>query len=547
MSNMLSLLLCLSTIPTLSEATGWSPSSSTLPFADNSMAVGAYNDTIFLLGGANNQNQMTEYHISTDTFTNKGPILEESMYAYGQIWSQIDETMYIIDTTGEHLSTFDMAHKQYTKQWHNLETSVNGYMACLAASNDHLFITGGTKCLTKFQVLNLGTLGWVSNTPPMQQCRRSHACAVSIDYLWVFAGWDANANKRLRTNERIHIDNIASNDWAFTESFPTGIDPYVHRAIAWQDKIHIIGGCRGFSNDAYLDTVYTVDATTGQMVLSPDRLNYDIAWAGTVVHHNEMFVFGGRNYWDNNKNTWMKYQFATSQPTADPTSSPSSNPSTHPTARHTLDPSNDPTLRPTSDPSIPPTTSKWIPSTSKVLTMETTVNERLTTLTDVVSLSTTSSVQNSTQQPAFTLSTTLIVIIVLLVSCIGLCIVCICGMFCWQCQYGKKHPSLNKQRTNSIKNVPSGHIHVKGVSPKPNVQTKGIEQGENHGPNVNHKLERVASLTQGMAEDQDEDDVVLNDDEFIVRSDSNAENMFSSTDRRGTNHLDEGNMLGTIQ
>eukprot|EP01083_Nonionella_stella_P121976 366671_1 len=123
----------------------WVSPYSTLPSANAYMVVGVHNGTISILGGSTSSavplRQMTQFQIETETFIPMTQTLPNDVSATGQIWSQLDETIYMI--VGSTLSTFNMITKQYTNAWIDLSTDVGGVDGCLAAANDHIFFTGG--------------------------------------------------------------------------------------------------------------------------------------------------------------------------------------------------------------------------------------------------------------------------------------------------------------------------------------------------------------------------------------------------------------------
>eukprot|EP01083_Nonionella_stella_P251658 868061_1 len=294
----------------------WISPPSTLPSAasDKYVVTGSYNGTIFLLGGDSYPRQTTEYQINTDTFTTT-QTLPTDLKGYAQCWTQLKETMYMVEPGGSTLSTFNMITKQYTPTSLHLNTNVgNNGEVCLAVANGHLFITGGWPndiAMNTVQVLNLTTSEWMMNTQPMQQTRCSHACAAHYNYLWVFGGWGDDTIGAININERIHISGIISNQsqWEFIDPLTTSV--YGVRATAWHQSIFVIGGYKGSGSAvSKIDKVHVADAITGKVVVSPDRLVYGIAFHGTVIVQNVIYLLGG------GKNTWMYYQLT--EPASNP-------------------------------------------------------------------------------------------------------------------------------------------------------------------------------------------------------------------------------------
>eukprot|EP01083_Nonionella_stella_P237979 834331_1 len=344
----------------------WVSPDSTLPSANAYMVVGVHNGTIFILGGGASPRQMTEFQIETETFIPMTQTLPNDVEAWGQIWSQLDEMMYMI--VGSTLSTFNMITKQYTNAWIDLNADVGGKDGCLAAVNDQIFVTGGyvnSQSIDTFQVLNVTSLQWISNTPSMQTKRCDHACVVHYNYLWVFGGWGSSP---IKTNERIDITDITSNQWDFVGDLTEGA--YDLRAATWQQSVFVTGGYQGDSNYIYLDTVHVADGITGEVVLAPERLVYPVASHGIVSIHNVIYLLGGATGPGGVKgvavNTWMRYgQRPTIMPTSVPTTADPTTPAPTTGNPTTANPT---TNEPTFVPSSAPTTSN--PTTSNPTTNE---------------------------------------------------------------------------------------------------------------------------------------------------------------------------------
>eukprot|EP01083_Nonionella_stella_P310238 1101553_1 len=419
----------------------WVSPDSTLPSANAYMVVGVHNGTIFILGGGASPRQMTEFQIETETFIPMTQTLPNDVEAWGQIWSQLDEMMYMI--VGSTLSTFNMITKQYTNAWIDLNADVGGKDGCLAAVNDQIFVTGGyvnSQSIDTFQVLNVTSLQWISNTPSMQTKRCDHACVVHYNYLWVFGGWGSSP---IKTNERIDITDITSNQWDFIGGLSDVA--YAFRAVAWQQSVFVTGGYQGSGNHVYLDTVHVVDGITGDIVLALERLVSTVAFHGIVSIHNVIYLFGGATGPGGvigvALDTWMRYgQRSTIMPTsvpttADPTTSAptTGNPTTaNPTTNEpTFVPSSAPTTsnpttsnpttnEPTFAPSSVPTTDN--PTTANPTTDEPTIastsapNDRTSSMPSITDLSTEQTVSDSSAMPISPDSNVNVVLVMILSS-----------------------------------------------------------------------------------------------------------------------------------
>eukprot|EP01083_Nonionella_stella_P169428 574506_1 len=84
-----------------------------LPRTTAYMAVGSYNDAIFILGGWGSK-QVVEYSVTDMTFTDHGNELQYNAYGGGDFYTQIDNTVYMLSGSGSNLNTFDMTNHVYT-------------------------------------------------------------------------------------------------------------------------------------------------------------------------------------------------------------------------------------------------------------------------------------------------------------------------------------------------------------------------------------------------------------------------------------------------
>eukprot|EP01083_Nonionella_stella_P303461 1050642_1 len=344
----------------------WHTSQTLLPNGGNDfgMAIGAYNDTIFLLGGYDNarQKQLTQYKVSTQTLTAFGlNTFERNLYGSVQYWTQQDHILYMVDpSTRNSLNTYDMIDKQLTVHWMGI--TFNNYVgtrSCLSSTPDHLYVSGGLSkyspyyLLNHLQIVSLSTYEWISSPPSMSTNRSVHACIVHNSYLWVIGG--NGHSSVLASIERIEITDITNNEWHFVSDLSLGLTG--HGVVAWNDVLYVLGGSSYkidyFGNAVKL--VHSIDATTGAVTLSPHRLPYACVWTSPIIYDNILYVFGSGM--GSNRDRWAYYPLAptpqpTPHPTADPsTQSPTVDPSTHPITRTpTADPSTHPTEEPTDNP-----------------------------------------------------------------------------------------------------------------------------------------------------------------------------------------------------
>eukprot|EP01083_Nonionella_stella_P236916 831622_1 len=340
-----------------SSREAWIIGDSSLPRADDSMAVGAYNGKIFIIGGYYEGNALVEFDIATHSVTDHGKraIMASKTDGAAQFWSQQGPILYIIDDTV--FSIYDMHTRQFTANWKGITflTGV-GDDGCLASSALFLYVTGGDPDgIDTLQVLRLTTYSWITNPlpPTMQQRRQHHSCVLHNDYLWAFAGqWTPDKkNFEIANNERIlATGDIAQNTWNYIDPLTVAIES--HCAVAYQDIIYVIGGRDGDLTS--FDFVHLVDANTGEVTVSPDRMQSVSQLGAPIIVDSTLYLFGG----DPLTTEWQYCELDTTPPmptTAVPTNQPTSAPSEIPTSAPIAAPSEIPTSAPVAAPSDQPT------------------------------------------------------------------------------------------------------------------------------------------------------------------------------------------------
>eukprot|EP01083_Nonionella_stella_P030182 82817_1 len=345
--------------------------------------VGSYNDTIFLLGGQMALYGIQKFQTTTKRFTyrddNALPLYTK---AFGQGWTQKEHIIYFTQTESK-LAMYRMDTEQYISNWMDVPIDI-GVDACLASSNDHLFVVGGSYSSTssptfhnKLQIFSLSTLQWTNNASSMNTARTTAACIVANDYLWAFGGrYDTVDYKagQLASNERVELNNITQNTWVYVDSLTTALTGL--RAVVYKDTIYVIGG------NAFVytnDIVHLMDTQTGALT-GTDHLPFQTSFSSPIVAHNVLYVFGGQNLFQLNKWAYFNFPSPTTNPSTAPTripsvsssspsfripsvssSSPSFVPSAFPSIR-SIAPSKLPTSGPSDVPSIHPTNPSLNPS-----------------------------------------------------------------------------------------------------------------------------------------------------------------------------------------
>eukprot|EP01083_Nonionella_stella_P030180 82814_1 len=322
--------------------------------------VGSYNDTIFLLGGQMALYGIQKFQTTTKRFTyrddNALPLYTK---AFGQGWTQKEHIIYFTQTESK-LAMYRMDTEQYISNWMDVPIDI-GVDACLASSNDHLFVVGGSYSSTssptfhnKLQIFSLSTLQWTNNASSMNTARTTAACIVANDYLWAFGGrYDTVDYKagQLASNERVELNNITQNTWVYVDSLTTALTGL--RAVVYKDTIYVIGG------NAFVytnDIVHLMDTQTGALT-GTDHLPFLTAVSSPIVVRDVLYVFGGQDLFVFDKWTYFNFSSPTTNPSTAPTGIPSvspSSPSVVPSVFPSI-PSIAPSKLPTSGPSKSPT------------------------------------------------------------------------------------------------------------------------------------------------------------------------------------------------
>eukprot|EP01083_Nonionella_stella_P097370 273683_1 len=102
----------------------WIESESPLLRGDSSFAIGAYNDTIFTIGGLVYDTQVSAWSIYNQQWTDLGEYeLPDHVRGSGQFWTQQLELLYVMEHDSKTTTTFgvfNMKTKEYTTNALNL-------------------------------------------------------------------------------------------------------------------------------------------------------------------------------------------------------------------------------------------------------------------------------------------------------------------------------------------------------------------------------------------------------------------------------------------
>eukprot|EP01083_Nonionella_stella_P290423 988189_1 len=295
---------------------------------DDEMAIGLYDGNVFLIGGYEYSKQVMTYDPVSQEFTDLGvSVLPNPIQGSGQYYTQQERSVYLINPIyGDAFHVYDMSTQRFTNLSNIIIPSPVLFTACLASTPNNLFVCGGgaSSRLNKLQILSLITFEWIPNTPSMNHVRRSGACIVANNYLWVFGGFQ-------RTNERIQVAGIVRNTWNFVDSFDTPLRSIRCAYSSAFEAIYIIGGDSYISSQWTLTkTVHVVDASAGTISLLTNDMPLWNRASSPIVMNDTLYVFGG--FWTSDSGVVTEqYAYYPLAPTNNPTTDPSRSPTPKPT------------------------------------------------------------------------------------------------------------------------------------------------------------------------------------------------------------------------
>eukprot|EP01083_Nonionella_stella_P159842 521888_1 len=339
------------------------------------MAVGYYDDTIYLIGGRRNAAPVRDTYEfvppNPPSFVyNNNALPNTEIGAYGGYYAQIGDILYMKRWDTNTIHTYNLRTNAFSTDGITLEASCNGDTggcgACLASYADILFVVGGShqstpggteSWLKTVLMLNVSSNAWDS-APQLSTAREDLSCVVDPQNGRLFAiGGYNDISSWLSSIERfqINLDDINANSWQSNGNLKSPLS--YSTSVVYKSVVYVIGGSYKDGVWKYRDEVQTIDTETPYAVSElSERLSYQISDAAAIVFNDVLYAFGGYGT-SGEVNTFMKYEFTSSNPTSYPTKPPSSNPIS-PTSNPTKPPSETPTTRsPSSAPTKPPTES----------------------------------------------------------------------------------------------------------------------------------------------------------------------------------------------
>eukprot|EP01084_Bolivina_argentea_P064035 116804_1 len=308
-----------------------------MPRPGDGMAVGSYNDSIYLLGGFQYQHQLIRYDINTNKMIDLGANhfpSSANIFGYGQFYSVKNNIIYMIDHNPstdrqpipDTLATFNIKTLTFTKYWNHINISYPvGPGACIAIDDSFVYIVGGSNYL---QMLSLKTNKWIHNVPPMHENRNYLTCNIypQNNALYAIGGFAPSRDgpvEYLDTVEYIIINNdMHQTSWKPLNGrllYPTESA----RSIIFETSIFVIGGqyYDQHQNRQYISAIQIIDTTTGQ-IRAGGKLAQSIENTATIFVNGVIYAFGG--YYSNPLKLWQYCRLIT--PTKSPTYTPTKSP-----------------------------------------------------------------------------------------------------------------------------------------------------------------------------------------------------------------------------
>eukprot|EP01084_Bolivina_argentea_P303039 523147_1 len=322
------------------------------------MAIGYYNNTIFLLGGHGYVRQITKLDtLAGNYYYNSTAMVPEStwgIWGLSQYYAQWNERLYWIDpqsgatTVNNKIYVYNLRSGNYIDNTSIVSPKKVRVGGCLATNGDLLFVTGGRTTSqgsnqNTVKIYNISSALWLSNIPLMQKARQTHACVWNkvTNELYAIGGYTD-------TVERIMIHNITNQNWEYTIDtllYPTNGGT----AISIYDSILLIGGTDTNTNNRSM-VIQIINCLTGQ-VSADEKLIYGVMNPSLLIVNTTLYVFGGHDGGINDsRQTWQYFNLLTNAPTYAPTGEPTMDPTVYPTFNPTVNPTTNPNAAPVRSP-----------------------------------------------------------------------------------------------------------------------------------------------------------------------------------------------------
>eukprot|EP01084_Bolivina_argentea_P016778 31344_1 len=347
------LLYLLSLIPLSPYQLTWIQPTSPVFFngGNDRIVSGYFNGSVWLIGGDPRPFDVLEYKVAHSLYITHNAV-PDYIITGSQQWTVIGETIYIYGyeqfdgsnwLADKYIMTYNMADKSYNGQTITKKNTALLHPCITNKGNTYLFIVGGHIATDQdtLQIFNIVSFIWINDGPSMLVPRRSHACNVHNNELYVIGGYQAGSGY-LNTVHVLDISDMSGiNSMQWVElGAKLSVARESLRSVIHADFIYVLGGyhccfvdCGGGGSRCPVSAVEIIDTLTKTITSQSNLTTGGIVSPCIVPELNKMFVFGGY--------TGSEYadtlQYSDMPPTMSPTSFPTSYPSKSPTM-HTQSP-----------------------------------------------------------------------------------------------------------------------------------------------------------------------------------------------------------------
>eukprot|EP01084_Bolivina_argentea_P203180 347052_1 len=299
-----------------------------LPRETHGFAIGVYGDRIIMMGGKPERyasKQLFQYDITHDIFIDNGTsVLSQEVWNWGSFYTQIADTLYMMDFEDVSIHTYDLSSNQFVP---NVATSLIQDISkqCLAATNDYLLVTGGIistiTTINTVQMMDLSTKTW-SYAPNMSVNRHRHSCVIdpTTNILYVIGGIDGARPEDAimhKSIETINTNNINQQSWMHYGYLE--YNSYFGRSVWYNHNIFVVASKRYPGTTYFTHIINTIDGTISY---EPFKYQSLIGNPGVTVVDSILYVFGG------DTQAWVYYNLSTYTSTISSTVSSSNKSST---------------------------------------------------------------------------------------------------------------------------------------------------------------------------------------------------------------------------
>eukprot|EP01083_Nonionella_stella_P145885 458123_1 len=290
------------------------------PLIGHAIAIGYYNDSVWLLGGSNRESYVLEIDLLRKRAVHHQSSASPRYDQWDNRYFQRGSVVFLSNKDKPNIYGYDLRlqEKTYTIPKYNITNFISDKAVCITGNDDYLFQTGGIDSNNMFYLYDFDTQEW-SNGPLMPQFR-SHTSCIVLNYVLYVIGGRSN-DTALRSVIVIDVDPQTSlQSWV---AFPANLSfPRVMaRSVAYHEFIYVVGGESAKQGKAttYVDVIDTVN----QQISRDTNLIREKRAMSVVIIDHMLCVFGGVP-WDTSDGDGNVYPQYALLPTTLPTAAPTS-------------------------------------------------------------------------------------------------------------------------------------------------------------------------------------------------------------------------------